>query len=184
MTVRLLPKPLSKARDAGHRRHHAVRAKSVSMKRLTKHEREAQAAAFPDDGKRRLPLTRGECEEVPRPCPYVSCRMNLFLDVSPRTGSIKLNHPDLEPDEVAFSCALDVAELGPATLEEVALVFNWVRERVRQVEDIAIEKLRRSGVVDTRGDEGGGGVAGPRVAGPGDTFSDLDHVTVTFGGLA
>src|SRR5689334_15696599 len=46
---------------------------------------------------RRLPLTRGECDEVQRPCPHVTCRWHLYLDVK-ASGNITLNFPDIEPD--------------------------------------------------------------------------------------
>src|SRR5271170_95860 len=42
------------------------------------------------------PRTRAECVNGPRPCLFVSCKHNLYLDVNPETGSIKLNFPDKE----------------------------------------------------------------------------------------
>lgn len=36
------------------------------------------------------PVTRGDCRDVPRPCPWVSCRFNLLLDVQPN-GTIAFN---------------------------------------------------------------------------------------------
>lgn len=36
------------------------------------------------------PRTRGDCEGRPRPCPWVGCRHNLLIDVTP-AGSIVLN---------------------------------------------------------------------------------------------
>lgn len=89
------------------------------------------------------PQTRAQCEDAPRPCPYVGCRFHLYLDVSKR-GSIKLNFPHLEPEELEHSCALDVAESGGATLEQVGYLLNVVRERVRQLEDMAFRKLREA----------------------------------------
>jgi hypothetical protein len=91
---------------------------------------------------RALPATRAECENGPRPCPHVSCKFHLYLDVNPETGSIKLNFPHLEPWELTESCALDVAERGGITLEEVGTIVNLTRERVRQVEVRATAKLR------------------------------------------
>jgi len=41
------------------------------------------------------------------------------------------------------SCTLDVAERGPSTLDEIATVVNLTRERVRQIADGAIRKLKR-----------------------------------------
>lgn len=65
------------------------------------------------------PRTRADCVNGPRPCQFVSCKHNLYLDVNPETGSIKLNFPDKEIWELEHTCALDVAEKGGITLEEV-----------------------------------------------------------------
>lgn len=90
---------------------------------------------FPlDEDREPRPLTRGECREMPRPCPFVSCKHHLYLDVNPETGSIKINFPYLEPWELEHSCSLDIAEAGGKTLEEIGLITNLTRERVRQVE--------------------------------------------------
>lgn len=80
------------------------------------------------------PDTRGECRDAVRPCPFVSCRHHLYLDVNPHTGTIKINFPDLEPWELEHTCALDVADRGGITLEEVGEILNLTRERVRQIE--------------------------------------------------
>lgn len=88
------------------------------------------------------PQTRGDCRDAPRPCPWVSCKYNLYLDVSPETGAIKLNFPDLRVEELKHSCALDIADAGGATLEEVGELFNLTRERVRQIEVRGLIKLR------------------------------------------
>jgi len=90
------------------------------------------------------PTVRGECLRVPRPCPFVSCHWNLYLDVNPRNGSIRLNFPDLEPGDLEHSCALDLAERGGMTLEEVGPVMNLTRERIRQIQDRLIVRLRLS----------------------------------------
>lgn len=79
-----------------------------------------------------------------RPCVRVSCRYNLYLDVSPATGSLKLNFPDLEPGDMEHSCTLDVADEGGATLEQVAQTMNMVRERVRQIEEEAFVTMVRN----------------------------------------
>jgi RNA polymerase sigma factor for flagellar operon FliA len=97
------------------------------------------------------PLTRGDCIDGPRPCPWVSCRHHLYLDVS-ETGGIRLNHPDLEPDQVPHSCSLDIADDGPHTLEAVGDITQVTRERVRQIEVWAVKKAKaaaqRIGVED------------------------------------
>lgn len=88
------------------------------------------------------PQNRTECRNAARPCLYVSCKHHLYLDVNPTTGSVKLNFPDLEPWELEQTCALDVAELGGITLEEVGDILNLTRERIRQLEVSALDKLR------------------------------------------
>jgi hypothetical protein len=80
------------------------------------------------------PKTRAECEMGPRPCPYVSCSQHLYLDVNDDTGAIKLNFPGLEVDELAETCALDVADWGGETLSGIGELMNITRERVRQIE--------------------------------------------------
>src|SRR5258708_16467489 len=95
---------------------------------------------------RQRPRTRADCMNGPRPCLFVSCKHNLYLDVNPETGSIKLNFPDKEVWELAETCALDVAERGGITLEEVGEIMNLTRERIRQVEVSGLEKLKRGDV--------------------------------------
>lgn len=98
------------------------------------------------------PKTRSECRNGPRPCLYVSCKHHLFLDVNPDSGSIKLNFPDKEVWELEETCALDVAERGGITLEEVGEILNLTRERIRQLEVTALEKMK-TGTADTNLDE-------------------------------
>ena len=89
-------------------------------------------------------MARSECKYGRRPCLFVSCKYNLYLDVDPKTGSIKFNFPDLEPDEMVESCALDIADRGGEILENVGLAINMTRERVRQIEEMTTERLRFS----------------------------------------
>jgi hypothetical protein len=88
------------------------------------------------------PRTRGECSSGPRPCPWVSCHHHLYLDVNPESGSIKINHPHLDPWELNNTCALDVADRAGITLEEVGEIMNLTRERIRQVEVRGLLKLK------------------------------------------
>jgi hypothetical protein len=122
------------------RRKRDVRARTISVKRMTKRELEIGKLLYPESDYYK-PKTRAECAEGPRPCPYVSCKHHLFIDVSPRTGAIKLNFPDLEVWELGESCALDVADRGGTTLEDVGAIMNLTRERIRQVEVKALAKL-------------------------------------------
>jgi hypothetical protein len=89
-----------------------------------------------------LPATRADCRGLQRPCPHVRCKWHLFLDVNQRSGSIKFNFPGREVWELTSSCALDVAERGGETLEEVAERLNITRERVRQIEVNTASRLR------------------------------------------
>lgn len=86
------------------------------------------------------PRTRGECPTV-RPCPWVSCRHHLYLDVS-AAGTVKVNFPGLEPDELAHSCSLDVQPDVELSLEEAGKRLGVVRESVRLIELTALAKLR------------------------------------------
>jgi hypothetical protein len=122
------------------RRKRAVRARTISVKRMTKRELEIGRLLYPEDGYSK-PKVRSACAGGARPCPYVSCKHHLYVDVSPRTGAIKLNFPDLEVWEMGDSCALDVADRGGTTLEDVGAIMNLTRERIRQVEVKALAKL-------------------------------------------
>lgn len=122
------------------RRKRAVRARTISVKRMTKRELELGRMLYPETDYYK-PRKREECVGGERPCPYVSCKYHLYLDVSPRTGAIKLNFPDLEVWEMNETCALDVADRGGTTLEDVGAIMNLTRERIRQVEVRALAKL-------------------------------------------
>lgn len=120
------------------------KAKTIAMKRLTKEELRIGALLYPERSYWR-PKSRGECANVARPCPYVSCKYHLYIDVNPNTGSIKVNFPEKEVWELKQSCALDVASQGGITLEEVGEILNLTRERIRQVEVRGLMKLREAG---------------------------------------
>jgi hypothetical protein len=89
------------------------------------------------------PRIRAHCFSVPRPCPYVSCKHNNYLDILPR-GQLRLNHPGLEPDEVPAetSCALDVASRGEHTYDALAPVMGTSRPRVMQIANSAMRRIR------------------------------------------
>ncbi len=122
------------------RRKRDIRARTISVKRMTKRELEIGRLLYPETDYWK-PKSRAECAEGPRPCPFVSCKHHLYIDVSPRTGAIKLNFPDLEVWDMGESCALDVADRGGTTLEDVGAIMNLTRERIRQVEVKALAKL-------------------------------------------
>ncbi|HEX3766337.1 MAG TPA: sigma factor-like helix-turn-helix DNA-binding protein [Kofleriaceae bacterium] len=123
------------------RRRMRPRSKTIAMKRLTREELRQGALMYPPVDIPR-PTSRAECREEMRPCPWVACKHHLYLDINPETGSIKINFPDLEPWELKHTCALDVAERGGITLEEVGEIMNLTRERIRQVEVRGLLKLK------------------------------------------
>jgi len=122
------------------------------MHRLSQRELARGAAEYPErPGVDYLrPQTFADCESVGLgelfPCPFVSCKHHLYLDVNPRTGSIKLNFPDREVDELPATCSLRVSLRGGVTLEEVADAIGVVRERIRQIEDRALAQLRAAAI--------------------------------------
>ena len=133
--------PATSLKRLRQKRRTRARSKTIAPKRLSKEEIElAQTLEIPDDIER--PRLRGECKEAPRPCPFVSCKHHLYLDINPETGSIKLNFPDMEPWELKETCALDVADRGGITLEEVGEIMNLTRERIRQVEVRGLLRLK------------------------------------------
>jgi hypothetical protein len=124
------------------RRKREVRARTISVKRMTKRELELGRMLYPEVEDIERPKSREDCVGGERPCPFVSCKHHLYLDVSARTGAIKLNFPDLEVWEMNETCALDVADRGGTTLEEVGAIMNLTRERIRQVEVKGLAKLQ------------------------------------------
>lgn len=111
------------------------RAATVFDKRTSKGELDMLRRLCPEANEPYWrPATRAECATVDRPCVFCGCAFNLYLTVSQKTGSIRLEFPHLEPFEMAHSCALDVADEGPQTLERVAEILGVTRERVRQIE--------------------------------------------------
>lgn len=94
------------------------------------------------------PETRGDCEDGQRPCPYVSCKHHLYLDVNPKTGSLRLTFPDLEVHEMKETCALDAAQRDGLTLEQVGDLVNLTRERIRQIEVRGLIKMKFYGSDD------------------------------------
>ncbi len=128
------------SRDARRsRRKREVRARTISVKRVSLRVLAIGRMAYPETDYDK-PRTRAECAAGERPCPFVSCAHHLYLDVS-KNGSIKLNFPDIEVWDMNESCALDVADRGETTLEDVGAIMNLTRERVRQIEVKALAKI-------------------------------------------
>lgn len=137
---------------AAARRQGIPPKKTLAVRRITQLELAAGRAelqALGADKPYNRPKTRGECAQVPRPCPYVACKYSLYLDVS-ETGSIILNFPHLDPGEMPAeqSCALDLADRGAMTLEDIAVVTNLTRERIRQIELKALIRRARPAAIE------------------------------------
>lgn len=108
------------------------------------------------------PVTRADCEDGPRPCPWVSCRYHLLVDVN-RVGSLRLaasagggivstqrrNTATIEEIAEAVAnhdgptCALDEAARGEHYLGEVGAKLGISGERVNQIVEEAAARLRR-----------------------------------------
>lgn len=125
------------------RRRQRARARTISIRRLSKAELIRGRELYPEETYWR-PKTRAECADMGRPCPFISCKYHLYVDVHPVRGSIKINFPDLEVWEMNETCALDIADRGGITLEEVGEIMNLTRERVRQVETQGLSRLQES----------------------------------------
>ncbi len=144
--------PLLKANELDAKEDERRRSKTMSRKEMARdlRKRRLSGDVDPEEGEllrfieQNRPKVRAECVNGPRPCLFVSCKHNLYLDVNPETGSIKLNFPDKEITELEHTCALDVAEKGGITLEEVGTIMNLTRERIRQVETRGLLKLREA----------------------------------------
>ena len=94
------------------------------------------------------PRRRSECPSSSTPCPWVLCRHHLWLaqEVDHRGALIRLDRPEIHPLAMEATCALNAAS-EPRTLEEVGDLLGVTRERVRQIELRALEKLKESGEV-------------------------------------
>lgn len=131
----------------GRRRRARARARTISIRRLSKAELRRGRELYPEETYWR-PKSREDCATMDRPCPFVSCKYHLYIDVHPVRGSIKVNFPDMEVWEMTDTCALDIADRGGITLEEVGQIMNLTRERVRQLETQGLGKLQGGAGVD------------------------------------
>ena len=127
--------------DGRRKRRDRARAHTISIRRLSKTELARGKMLYPETDYWK-PKMRSECVDMERPCPFVSCKYHLYIDVHPVRGAIKINFTDVEVWEMTETCALDIADRGGITLEEVGEIMNLTRERVRQVETAGLAKLQ------------------------------------------
>lgn len=76
------------------------------------------------------PVFRAEClpggDNEERPCPWHECRYHL-------------NH-------AKATCLLDLYDRGGMSLEEISEIIGLTRERIRQIEEAALHKLKKKGI--------------------------------------
>jgi Sigma-70, region 4 len=82
--------------------------------------------------------TGGACRKLPGPCPHTVCRFNLTSERRDNRGA---KPAEIRLPVVRESCALEAAELGGMTLEEIASRLSITRERVRQIQLGALTKV-------------------------------------------
>lgn len=91
------------------------------------------------------PRTRGDClkggPDEQRPCPWITCAYHPYIEISDR-GRV-----DVDVSAMKNTCVLDVADDDGATLEEIGDMFGVTRERIRQLEESGLRRLRKRGVI-------------------------------------
>lgn len=99
-----------------------------------------------------LVVDRAKCPTV-RPCPLYSCPHHLWRE-DERPG--RPHHGVSPPAKIKprkESCALDLAERGEHTSEQVARHLGVTAERVNQLEDRALAKIGAATVLEDHLDE-------------------------------
>ena len=88
------------------------------------------------------PLTRADCASVPRPCPFVSCKYHLLVEVDQVMGLIHARNSHLTIPDCGFSCALDVAEVRISSIEELSEIMGRDPQYLDETMDRAERKIR------------------------------------------
>jgi hypothetical protein len=132
------------------------RARTTNFRKLSQRaldEIKREAADWDEFAELR-PRTRGECQDGPRPCPWISCAMHLAFDPHEETGNLKCTRPDLDlenhPENMVYmrdTCALDIADRVEESEELlewscVAQALNVSIERARQIASSGLQALR------------------------------------------
>lgn len=115
---------------------------SIPIRVLARQNQKEYEPPLTDYEESERPKKRGDCVDGLRPCPWVSCRFHNYLDIDEMSGSLKINYRG-PVEEMTHSCSLDVADNGPNRLVDVGAVMSLTRERVRQLEEKLLLKVRR-----------------------------------------
>ncbi len=147
-------------RYRGHRRNYRpneIGPRGIGLRPLSHQERadlaEDEAALAEAGVSLQRPRTVAECPPAEEPCPFVSCRHHLYVEVDPERGYLKVNFPGRAIDELEETCSLRVAaqqpgvrnlplEKGVRTSREVGRLLNLTQERVNQIAKVALAKVR------------------------------------------
>lgn len=92
-----------------------------------------------------VPASREHCRDAPRPCPFVRCEHHLWLVEGRDRRGRRPAGGELGPELRAptmTSCALDVADRGERTIEDIAASLGVTPRRVQQIMRGALAKLR------------------------------------------
>lgn len=95
------------------------------------------AAHHPPTRLNLLKVTGGRCLRIADSCPSELCRYSLNVTDSREGMRWRSREPVTE-----HRCAIAAANEGGVTLEQVALRLGVVRERVRQIEERSLLRLR------------------------------------------
>ena len=86
------------------------------------------------------PKTRGECLNGPRPCPWVSCKYHLGIEVGVHSVTKVTEHDGwMERD----TCALDVADRGEHSYRAISPLMMCTHEGARKIANRGIDKILR-----------------------------------------
>lgn len=90
------------------------------------------------------PRTRGDCENGPRPCPWISCRLHLATE---RITGLSDEHALELLESMGDTCAQDVASRGESTLQEISDALGLPLMTVADTEKRAKRKAQASTVM-------------------------------------
>ena len=91
------------------------------------------------------PLTRGDCLDGPRPCPWVSCRYHLGWEHREIKRLMREGSLEEAVEAIAClpaTCALDCAESGALSSEQVGPLVGVTRQAVDQILLRVVKKHR------------------------------------------